>query len=75
MLNMTPHAKAVRSTTTKDASNVEKKLIVIGSEFCNEKATAKNKTIKNMRSTEYIGEKIWYTPYLSNIEPFAWQCL
>ena len=69
MLNMTPHAKAVRSTTTKGASNVEKKLILIGSEFWNQKAPAKNKMSKDMRSREYIGWKIWYTP-LVNIEPF-----
>ena len=54
MLNMTPHANAVRSTTINDASNVEKKLILIGSGFWNQKATAKNKTSKNMMSAEYI---------------------
>ena len=54
-LNMTPQANDVRSTTTKDASNVWKKLIVTGSEFCNENATAKNKTSRNMIKTEYIG--------------------
>jgi hypothetical protein len=52
---MTPHAKAVRRTTTNDASKVEKKLILIGSGFWNQKATAKNKMSKNIRSTEYIG--------------------
>ncbi len=62
MLNMTPHAKAVRSTTTKDTSNVEKKLILIGSEFWNQKATAKNTKSINIRSTEYIDMRIWYTP-------------
>ena len=62
-LNNTPQVREVRSTTTREASNVEKKFILIGSEFCNEKATAKNKTNKNVRSTEYIGEIIWYTPF------------
>jgi hypothetical protein len=55
-LNIIPQAKAVSSTTTKEPWNLhEKKFKITGSEFCNEKATAKNTMSKNVIRKEYIG--------------------
>jgi hypothetical protein len=45
--------------TAREPSNVhEKKRIVIGSGLCNVKATAKNRTIRIVRSTEYIRRRV-----------------